>query len=140
MTSAPAIGFEYAPSRLLARSCAGLAWLALLAVWLCGMPWWGKCAMSCVLAAALLAERRRWLRPGVTSAGWAADGGWTLRDATSTDIQAMLLSSRVLAGCVWLRLRLASGPALSLLLAPDNSDADLRRRLRMRLAAALPAG
>jgi len=140
MTSAPAIGFEYGPSRLVARACAGMALLAVLAVWLSGLPGWGRVAMTCALAAALFVEGRRWRRPRATAAGWAADGGWTLRDAMSTDISATLLSFRLLAGCVWLRLQPASGRLLSLLLTPDNSDADLRRRLRMRLAATRPGG
>lgn len=138
MTSAPAIGFEYAPSRLAARSCVGMALLAAAAVWLCGMPWWGRLMVSCALAALLVVERRHRRHPAVTAAGWAADGSWTLRDAHSADTAATLRSSRLLGGCVWLCLQPSSGRAVNLLLAPDNSDEDLRRRLRMRLAAALP--
>ena len=138
MTSAPAIGFEYAPSRLVARACSGMALLAALAIWLSGVALWGKPVLTAVLLLAWLVEWGRWRRPSITSAGWAADGGWTLRDATSADRAATLCSSRVLAGCVWLRLQPTSGRPVSLLLAPDNSDDDLRRRLRMRLAAAMP--
>lgn len=138
MTSAPAIGFEYARSRLVARACAGMAWLAVAAIWLSGLPGWGKPVLSCALGLACLVEWGRWRRPSITSAGWAADGSWTLRDATSADTMATLRSSRVLAGCVWLQLQPVAGGPVSLLLVPDNSDEDLRRRLRMRLAAAMP--
>lgn len=140
MTSAPAIGFEYAPSRLLARACAAMALLALSAVALCGLPWPGRVGLAAALALALLLEWRARRRVSVRAAGWAADGSWLLRDANSADLPATLLSARELGGCLWLRLQPAAGRTLSLLLAPDNSDADLRRRLRMRLAAAPPAG
>ena len=39
---------------------------------------------------------------------------------------------------VLLRLRTAEQGAQALLLAPDNSDADIRRRLCMRLATVQP--
>jgi toxin CptA len=45
-----------------------------------------------------------------------------------------LLSHRVIGSCVLLRLKTDHATEV-LLLAPDNSDADIRRRLRMRLAA-----
>jgi len=139
MTSAPAIGFEYAPSRLLAKACAALTLLALSAVGLSGLPWPGRVGLACALALAALLEWRTLRRTSIRAAGWAADGSWMLRDASSTDLPATLLSARVLGGCLWLRLQPAAGRPLNLLLAPDNSDADLRRRLRMRLAAAPPA-
>ena len=136
MTSAPAIGFEYAPSRRWGRACAGMTLLAMAAGWLSGLPWWGALALTIALAAALPATWRGGRRAPVRSAGWAADGGWTLRDARCADTPATLLSSRALGDCLWLRLQPASGRPVDLLLAPDNSEADLRRRLRMRLAAA----
>jgi toxin CptA len=50
------------------------------------------------------------------------------------DVAATLLACRVLGGFVLLRLRAADRGAHTLLLGPDNADADIRRRLRMRLA------
>lgn len=51
------------------------------------------------------------------------------------DAAATLASFRVIGEqAVWLRLSLAGQGHVALLLAPDNSDADIRRRLRMRLA------
>jgi toxin CptA len=136
MTSAPAIGFEYAPSRGWGRACAGMTLLAAAAGWLSALPWWCALALTAALAVALPPTWRAWRRPPIRSAGWAADGGWTLRDAHWADTPATLLSSRALGDCLWLRLQPTSGAAVNLLLTPDNSDADLRRRLRMRLAAA----
>jgi len=139
MTSAPAIGFEYRPSRILRRAYLAVAALALLAIGLSALPWWGK-----VLAAAAvgLAVGRTWprlLRAPVSAAGWSADNQWTLRLASADDVAATLLSSRVLGPFVLLRLRAPGLGVQTLVLAADNSDADIRRRLRMRLAT-LPPG
>jgi len=50
----------------------------------------------------------------------------------------VLTSFRVLGSFVLLRLSTAGQGVQVLLLAPDNSDADIRRRLRMRLATVQP--
>ncbi len=51
------------------------------------------------------------------------------------DAAATLASFRVIGEkIVWLRLSSPGQRQALLLLAPDNSDADIRRRLRMRLA------
>ncbi|WNL47951.1 hypothetical protein RKE25_10105 [Dyella sp. BiH032] len=135
MTSVPAIGFEYRPSRGFERALACVTVLAAVAVWLSGMPWWGCLPVSFALGAALALACRRWRGGAPRAAMWAADGHWMLRQAASEDVAASLLSFRTGPACLWLRLQPASRPPVSLLLAPDNSDADLRRRLRMRLAA-----
>ena len=134
MTSAPAIGFEYRPSRWLPRLLNAVAVLAILAIALSGLPVWLKLLLSAV--AALLAWRavRRWWASPVRAAGWSGEGGWSLHLADHRDAAATLASFRVLGDCILLRLRAASLGEQVLLLAPDNSDADIRRRLRMRLA------
>jgi toxin CptA len=139
MTSAPAIGFEYRPSRLGARLAAGMAGLAALAILISGLPFGAKLLLWVILAAAALRALRRFGQAPVSAAGWAGDGGWSLRLTGAEDRAAALVSGRVLGPFVYLRLRPAEGSSFDLLLAPDNSDADLRRRLRMRLAASAPA-
>ena len=134
MTSAPAIGFEYRPSRAFESVLGAMTLLALAALWLSALPWWGCLMASLALGGAGMFERRRWRLGTVSAALWATDGHWTLR-AGSEDVPASLLSFRIGGGCLWLRLQPMSGRPVSLLLAPDNGDADLRRRLRMRLAA-----
>jgi toxin CptA len=54
------------------------------------------------------------------------------------DVPATLASFRVLGALVLLRFKTARHGTHTLLLAPDNSDADIRRRLRMRLATLQP--
>jgi toxin CptA len=137
MTSAPAIGFEYRPSRWLGRVLLVMAALALLALSLSNVPVIPKVALAVVLIAAVIRAWTRFARSSVIAAGWSHRGGWTLRMVDGEDQSASLRAFRV-AGehIVWLHLAAPGQRSVSLLLAPDNSDTDIRRRLRMRLALA----
>ncbi|MHB1059708.1 MAG: protein YgfX [Rhodanobacter sp.] len=134
MTSAPAIGFEYRPSRLLRRTLVLAAALAVLAVALSALALWLKGVLVLAVSMATWRSLRRLAMEPVAAAGWGADDGWMLRLADHEDLPATLASFRVLGAFVLLRLRTAEQGVRVLLLAPDNSDADIRRRLRMRLA------
>jgi toxin CptA len=138
MTSAPAIGFEYAPSRLLRRCLLAVAVLAALAVILSGLPVGLKLALVAAVALATWQNLQRAARSPLAAAGWAAEGGWTLRTTDHEDVAATLASFRVLGGFILLRLQTVERGVQVLLLAPDNSDPDIRRRLRMRLATVQP--
>jgi toxin CptA len=70
----------------------------------------------------------------VNAAGWAHSSGWTLRGLDATDEPASLRSFKVVGSLVLLRLSSPRYGKLTLWLMPDNTDADIRRRLRMRLA------
>ncbi|MFK2876710.1 hypothetical protein [Rhodanobacter hydrolyticus] len=134
MTSAPAIGFEYLPSRWLPRLLWSLAALVLLAIASCGLPWWLKLPLAVLTVLLVFRAVRRHRASPVKAAGWSSEGGWSLHLADRSDTPARLASFRVLGECLLLRLRSAPLGEQVLLLAPDNSDADIRRRLRMRLA------
>jgi toxin CptA len=134
MPSAPAIGFEYRPSRHLRRALLAVAGLAVLAVWLCALPASAKVAVSGMVLVVVAHAARRVARTPVTAAGCSEDGQWTLHMSADTDVIATLSSFRVLGGFVLLRLRTTDQDVHTLLLGPDNADADIRRRLRMRLA------
>ena len=138
MTSAPAIGFDYVPSRWLQRLLWIVAALTALAVMLCALSWWLRLALVIVVVLATWLAHRRLVVSMVAAAGWSDGREWTLRMADHEDVPAILMSFRVLGACVLLRLRTAEQGVQVLLLAPDNSDADIRRRLRMRLAALQP--
>jgi toxin CptA len=140
MTSAPAIGFEYRPSRLLRRALILLAVLALLSVLLSAVPVWLKLLLALLVSMATWRALRRLAADPVAAAGWSADAAWTLHLHDDEDVPATLASFRVLGAFVLLRLQTAEQGARVLLLAPDNSDADIRRRLRMRLATMQPDG
>jgi toxin CptA len=133
MTSAPAIGFEYRPSRWPARLFLTGSAIAVLAVALAGMPSWAKVVVALAVALACTRALRR-LHTPVSAAGWAHSSGWTLRGVDATDEPASLRSFKVMGTLVLLRLSSPRYGRLTLWLMPDNSDADIRRRLRMRLA------
>jgi toxin CptA len=133
MTSAPAIGFEYRPSRWVARLFVAISVLAVLAVALSGMP----TPAQVVVVVAVLIGCGRALRPlhlSVNAVGWAHASGWTLRGVDGTDEPASLLSFKAMRSLVLLQLGSPRYGRLTFWLMPDNSDADIRRRLRMRLA------
>lgn len=138
MTSAPAIGFEYRPSRLLRRMLILVAALAVLAVALSALAAWLKLLLVATASLATWHALRRLATNPIAAAGWSADDAWTLRLADHEDVPATLASFRVLGAFVLLRLQTAERGVQVLLLGPDNSDADIRRRLRMRLATIQP--
>lgn len=134
MTSAPAIGFEYRPSRWLPRLLWTVAVLAVLAIALSGLPPWLKRPLSAGIVLLVWCAVRRWQASPVRAAGWSADGNWSLHFADGSDAPATLASFRVLGDGVLLRLHTMPAGEHVLLLTSDNSDADTRRRLHMRLA------
>ena len=141
MTSAPAIGFEYRPSRWLGRLLFLVSSLTALAVWLSAVPWTARLAVSVVMILTLRWTLARMSVMPIQAAGWGRDGNWSLRMRAGEDAAATLASFRVIGeNVVWLRLSLPGRRHAILLLAPDNSDADIRRRLRMRLAQVQAAG
>jgi len=134
MTSAPAIGFEYRPSKGFRWALAIVAVLAVLAVLLSGLAWWAKLLLSLIVLVGTWRSVRLMAQSPVSAAGWGAQDSWTVHMTSHEDVPATLASFRVLGVFVLVRLKTAAHDTHSLLLAPDNSDADIRRRLRMRLA------
>jgi toxin CptA len=133
MTSAPAIGFEYRRSRWVPRLFAGVTGLAVVAVAVSGLPLLARIALVSVSIALCVHAVRRLSLP-VYAVGWASHSGWTLRGLDGGDDAATLVAFRIFHQTVLLRLTSARYGKLTLWLMPDNSDADIRRRLRMRLA------
>ena len=138
MTSAPAIGFEYRPSPGFRWVVVAVALLAIVALGLTDLAWWMKSALAICVLMALSQCVRRMAQLPVCAAGWGADDLWTVHLVTHEDVPATLTSFRVLGVFVLLRLKTTDRGSVTLLLAPDNSDADIRRRLRMRLATLQP--
>ena len=133
MTSAPAIGFDYRPSRLLRRILIVVAILGVLAIVLCALaPWLKLLLIAGVLLGTWQSVRTMSVSP-VVAAGWGADNDWTLHLSDHEDVPAALASFRVLGSFGLLRLSTAGQGVQVMFLASDNSDADIRRRLRMRL-------
>ncbi|HEV7778601.1 MAG TPA: protein YgfX [Luteibacter sp.] len=133
MTSAPAIGFEYRPSRILRRGLIAIVLLAMTAILTCAWPWPAKAAALFATVAYALKSLRRWQGIPVAAVGWQGKAGWQLRMASGESPAAELRSCRVLGPAVVLRFAWEGGQA-GLVLLPDNLDTDMCRRLRMRLS------
>jgi len=134
MKSAPAIAFDYRPSRWLAGAVLALGLLALLSVRLSALApglqvllGAGVCAYTAICVRVFLGSPLRRL-------AWHQAGHWRLADASGTEHVAELEHAVTRAGWILLRLRRNDGIKLRVVLAPDNCDPDVRRRLRVRLA------
>jgi toxin CptA len=137
MKSAPAIAFDYRPSRWLLAALVAIVLLALAAVALSGLYAWLKLALlACVIAYAVL-TLRGFLRPRFTHVTWHSAGHWRLRDAADSEQVAQLQHTVVLGVLIVLTLRFGPKRTLALPLFPDNCDAETRRRLRVRIARGL---
>jgi len=134
MRSAPAIGFEYQPSRWVPRILGVVVVLAAMATWFCGAPLAARITLVAVTLASGAWGAHRLRRPPIYAVGWSGQSGWTVRGLDGADDTAVLASFRVVRQVVLLRLMTHRYGTFTLWLAPDNSDADTRRRLRMRLA------
>lgn len=137
MKSAPAIAFDYRPSRLLGALIAGMTVLAVAATVLSGLEWAWRLALA-LLAAALGAFLLwRHLRPAFVRIAHG-EGGWTLVDGHGHDHPASLLAHVERGGLLVLEFGAESTPRARFLFAADNCSAELRRRLLLVLAAGEP--
>jgi toxin CptA len=134
MKSALAIGFEYRPSRLLAACLVGVWLFALFALAACGLPAWLKVMLGIATSLYAAWTLRQFLRPSCRHLLWHDAGHWRLSDASGEGHVADLVSAVVRGAWIVLSLRRTDGKRVSVVLAPDNCNADIRRRLRVRLA------
>ena len=136
MKSAAAIGFDYRPSRWFATCGLGVWLLALLAIAVCGLPAWSKIALAIVASVYAGWALRDFLRPPCRHLLWHAAGHWRAHDSDGHEHVAELRHASVIGGLIVLSFRAASFGKTSIVLLPDNCDAETRRRLRVRLARA----
>ena len=137
MTSAPAIGFEYRPTRWRARLIYLIALLSVTSILLCGLPVAVKIALLAASLALVFYALRR-LPSAVKAVAWSGERGWMIYATDGSDEPAELVSCRIYPDPIgiFLHLRGAKRKPAGLWLTLDNSDADTRRRLRMRLGGA----
>jgi toxin CptA len=138
MPSAPAIGFEYRPSRALQLAFPVMGSAAILAILWGSLAWWIELLLIAALLTYLFIEHRRFRRVPVRAVSYRSDGGWSLCLPDGESVEATLVSSRVLGSLTVLRFAW-SGGRLALAMLPDNLDADTHRCLRMRLREGGPA-
>ena len=136
MKSAPAIAFDYVPSRWLAAAIVAAALLALVSVVLTGVSTWLKLATGCAVVAYAAHSLRRHLGASIRRVAWHEAGHWKIAHADGQERVAELQHAVARGGWLVLTLRAGNGDRVPLILGSDNSDADVRRRLRVRLARA----
>jgi toxin CptA len=136
MKSAAAIGFDYKPSRVFAACIVAVWLLALLAVAQCGLAVWLKVVLALGASLYVASALRNFLRPPFRHLLWHAAGHWRAFDVGGHEHVAELRHATVLGGLVLLSFNVPSIGKASIVLLPDNCDADIRRRLRVRLARA----
>lgn len=132
MKSAPTISFDYRPSRAVAIVAAIVVAGALVAPLLSGLPLAVRVGLALLALVAGLASLARFLRPRLCTithgaAGWQLLAGDTLHGAT-------LVSHARLGAFVAVSWQLEGGGRRHAVLAPDNVDADTRRRVVLLLA------
>jgi hypothetical protein len=133
MRSAPAIAFDYRPSRAVAAAASLVALAAPVAVCMSDVPDAAKIgACSAAVIGALLAMRC-FLKPPFRRVASRALA-WTLGDDSGVEHSAELVASRRLGAWVALDFRLAGRKRFRALIGPDNLDAESRRRLILVLA------
>jgi len=136
MKSAPAIAFDYVPSRWLATAIVAVALLALVAVAFTGVAAWAKLALDGAVVAYAAHALRRHLGAPTRRVAWHEAGHWRIAPADGEEHVAELRHAVIRGGWLVLTLRAGNGDRVALILGPDNSEADVRRRLRVRLARA----
>lgn len=134
MKSAPTIAFDYRPSRVVAIAAAAVVVLALAAPLLSGLPVASRVVPAMLALLAGSASITRFLRPHLHrvthgATGWQLVGDDAVHEAT-------LVSHARLGAFITLSWRIASGGRRHAVLAPDNIDADTRRRVALLLMRA----
>jgi hypothetical protein len=132
MKSAPTIALDYRPSRAIAIAGALIVACAAGAPLLTGWPFAPKLAASLTAFGVGAASLLRFLRPPLCRIAYG-EAGWQLHGRDRVH-EAELVEHARIGAFLSLTWRLATGRRWHALLAPDNVDADLRRRVILLLA------
>ena len=133
MRSAPAIAFDYRPSRLLIAASASMLVLALISIAASGLdaPW--KIGLSAIALCACVGSLHRWTHPRWTRIAFG-EAGWVLADQAGHEVPAELARYTKLGAMQVLTLR-AGSRVFHVVTLPDNLEPDLRRRLVLVVAS-----
>lgn len=133
MKSAPAIAFDLRPSRRIGAAAGVVVALATLVPWVTRLS--AEVAVVLSLGAFVLGASALWrhMRPPFRRAAWR-ESGWILLDDDGLEHAAELESHARLGTLLALGFRHGPRARFRFLLAPDNLDADTRRRLILLLA------
>ena len=136
MKSAPAIVFDCRPSRWIAAAILAVMVLGFAAVAVSGVPFWSKFVLVCSACGYGAYALRAFLRATARRAAWYDAGHWRIAEKDGVEHLAELQGGIVRGSWIVLHLRRSDGEPIAIILGPDNSDVELRRRLRVRLARA----
>lgn len=139
MKSAPAIAFDLRPSRGIAVAVTAVGLLASAAPWLTGLPAPARGALSFSAAVWACFALHRFLHPPFRRVAWRPSG-WALVDPGGGEHPALLASHARLGGVLVLGFRHGATGRFRFVVAPDNLDAEGRRRLCLLLARPGVAG
>ncbi|MEO8670528.1 MAG: protein YgfX [Tahibacter sp.] len=134
MKSAPAITFDYQPSRWLRAATLAIVCLACVSILLSAtnvalqVAALGFAASVGIRAWSALG-RARWRR-----IAWYVDGSWSLGDAQGEQVLVRLLGHSRRGSMLILRWQLGGGERFDAVLLPDNLDRETFRRLCVRLS------
>ncbi len=137
MKSAPAIAFDYRPCRSLGIGVVLMVGFAVLAIASSGLTsaWKGMLAAVALLYAGV--SLRVWMNSSITRIAHG-ESGWRLIDRHGHEDPAELKGFLRRGVLLVLEFSTADGRRRRFLLAPGNSDAELRRRLLLVLMAQAP--
>ena len=133
MRSAPAIAFDYRPSRRLALVSGAVALLAVVAVAASGLPDGLRVALVVAVPIHAAWVLRRFLAPPWVRVAHDA-AGWRLVDRANEAVTTVLAGHVERGPLLVLEFRTPDRPRFHCVLTPDVLDADTRRRLRLVLA------
>lgn len=135
MKSAPAIAFDYRPSRVVAALVLVLVAAAAAAPWFSALPFVATILLSLTVLACGIFAIRRFVRTRFRRIAYRASG-WVLVDDTGTERAAVLASHARYGAWLALDFRLDGRDRFRALVGPKNVDAETRRRLILLLARA----
>jgi toxin CptA len=138
MKSAPAIAFDYRPSRWLVIALIGVALLAVAAIAFCGLALWIKALLIFAACGYAAWSLRSLLRPPFDRVVWHAAGHWRVRDRAGDERAAEFVHATVRGRWIVLVLRVGPKLRIALPLFADNCDGETHRQLRIRLATTNP--
>lgn len=127
MRSAPAIAFEYRPSRLLIAALGAMLVLALLAIVMSSLAWPWKIGIAAGVLVSCALSLHRLSDPRWTHVAFG-EAGWILADRTGSEAVALLMRHVKLGAMQVLTLRVDSRP-FHVVILPDNLGHDARRNL-----------
>ncbi len=135
MRSAPAVAFDYRPSRRALALFHGFAVAACAAPWFSALPVAVQMTVSCSAAVIAIVESKAFRKPEFRRVAHTASG-WRLVDEAGTEHAVDLVSHRRAAGCLALLFRDNARRRFPVVLTCDNIDSDTRRALIVLLARA----